>query len=179
MSFLLPCSRNFMQSLRDQLLQAGLVTKEQVNKADADEHRKGRRKRSRRRPQADAAPKPAEAPAAASPQPRKNGAKLKQQPLNRLMDLSDPDTLRVFQAIDAHRVRNEVEGEVPFYFTLRDGRVRRLYVSEEVSRGLEGGRFAIVENGEPEQHILVTAEAVSSIRAADPQAVRFHNQHGA
>lgn len=164
-----------MHSLRTQLLKAGLVTKEQASKADAHANRKTKRRRTRKRnPEAPQAAKPA---APVAPKPRSPRNRLKQQPLNRLMDLSDPNKLQVFQAIDTHRVRNEVEGDVPFYFTLRDGRVRRLYVSEEVSRGLEGGRFAIVENGEPEEHILVTSEAVSPIRAADPNAVRFHNQH--
>ena len=163
-----------MQSLRDQLLKAGLVTKEQAQKAEGGANRRRKRRGGRARS------KPAEGGAAAGetkPAETKPVKKPGDQPVNRMVDLTVPGMLEIMQAIEAHRLREDVTGEVPFYFTLRDQRVRKVFVTHEISRGLEAGRLAIVENGATDQHIIVTVEAVSPIRAADPEAVRFFNQH--
>ncbi|MEL7368921.1 MAG: DUF2058 family protein [Myxococcota bacterium] len=161
-----------MQSLRDQLLKAGLVTKEQAQKAEGGGNRRRKRRGGRSRG------KPAEGAATEAKQGETKPVKKPgDQPVNRMVDLSIPGMLEIMQAIETHRLREDVTGEVPFYFTLRDQRVRKLFVTHEISRGLEAGRLAIVENGDPDKHIIVTADAVSPIRAASPEAVRFFNQH--
>ena len=149
-----------MQSIRDQLLKAGLVSKEDVTKVEAADAQKNRR-RKRKKPS-----KPAEK--RVSPENR---------PVIRPVDLSEPSRLQIFQAIERHRVRGETRGEMEFYFKLRDGRVRKMYVSKEISGGLQSGRLAIVENGEPEKHIIVNCDAVAPIAEIDPGMVRFFNQH--
>ncbi len=161
-----------MQSLRDQLLKAGLVTKEQAQKAEGGANRRRKRRGGRSRAKGEGAAGDENAQADAKPM-KKPG----DQPVNRMVDLTVPGMLEIMQAVEAHRLREDVTGEVPFYFTLRDQRVRKLFVTHEISRGLEAGRLAIVENGAADQHIIVTAEAVSPIRAADPEAVRFFNQN--
>ncbi len=159
-----------MQSLRDQLLKAGLVTKEQAQKAEGGGNRRRKRRGGRAR-KAEGAPTEDNKQGEAKPA-KKPG----DQPVNRMVDLTQPGMLEIMQAVESHRLREDVTGEVPFYFTLRDQRVRKLFVTHEISRGLEAGRLAIVENGAADQHIIVTSEAVSPIRAADPEAVRFFNQ---
>lgn len=173
-----------MQSLRDQLLKAGLVTAEQAERsANADRKRQGRGGRGGEGrgdgPKPERTPdkagdkaqdKPADKPKAQPPRRPNNG------PIPRMIDLSDPVRLKILQAIEAHRFRGDPQGDQPFYFTLRDGRVRKLFVNPAVSKELEGGVLAIVENGDADQHIIVAAEAVSAIRDADPEAVRFSNR---
>lgn len=150
-----------MHSLRDHLLKAGLVTQEQVTRVE--EQKNGRRKK--RRP------------------PKKNGAGAaprqdpKKQPVNRMLDLSDPKRLEIAQAIEAHKVRGETTGEVPFHFALRDGRVRKMFVSKEMQSGLENGQLAIVENGDADVHVIVASDALPAITAVDAEAVRFHNKN--
>ena len=161
-----------MQSLRDQLLKAGLVTKEQAQKAEGGANRRRKRRGGRSRTKPEGAGAEETKQAAAKPV-KKPG----DQPVNRMVDLTLPGMLEIMQAVETHRLREDVTGEVPFYFTLRDQRVRKLFVTHEISRGLEAGRLAIVENGAADQHIIVTSEAVSPIRAADPEAVRFFNQN--
>ena len=90
-----------------------------------------------------------------------------------MLDLSDPNQLALSRAIETHKVRENTRGDVPFHFALRDGRVRKMFVSKETQSALESGRLAIVENGEAEVHIIVSAEAVPAITAVDPQVVRF------
>lgn len=152
-----------MQSLRDKLLSAGLVSQEQAQKAEADVNRpKKKKRRSRNRPRRPDAAKAEAATKAA---------------VNRMLDLSEPSKLAIAQAIEKHRVRGDTRGEMEFYFQLRDGRVRKMFVTKEVSGGLQSGRLAIVENGELDRHIIVSSEAVSEIRAHDAEVVRFHNSH--
>ena len=160
-----------MQSLRDQLLKAGLVTKEQAQKAEGGANRRRKRRGGRARTKPEGAQ--AEDGQQADAKPTKKPG---DQPVNRMVDLTQPGMLEIMQAVEAHRLREDVTGEVPFYFTLRDQRVRKVFVTHEISRGLEAGRLAIVENGETDKHIIVTSDAVSPIRAADPEAVRFFNQ---
>ena len=145
-----------MHSLRDHLLKAGLVTKEQVAKAEAE--KSGKKKKRR---------------------PKKNGGgdRPRAQALNRMIDLSDPEKLKLAQAIESFRVRGDTRGEIAFNFTLRDGSIRKMFVSKEMQVGLEKGALAIVENGEVESHIIVSAEALSVIANVDRDAVRFHNQN--
>ena len=144
-----------MHSLRDHLLKAGLVTKEQAAKAEAE--KSGKRKK--RRPK------------------NKNGhdQKPRLQPINRMIDLSDPEKLKLAQAIESHKVRGDTTGEIAFNFTLRDGRIRKMFVSKEMQVGLEKGALAIVENGEVDHHIIVSADALPAITIVDREAIRFHN----
>lgn len=152
-----------MQSLRDQLLKAGLVTQDQVTKVEATEANKAKRKR-RKKPSSKGPARPR------SPEDKAPSAPI------RTVDLTEPNRLRIFQAIERHRVRGETRGEMEFYFKLRDNRVRKMYVSKEISGGLQSGRLAIVENGEPEKHIIVGCDAVAPIAEIDPGMVRFFNQ---
>src|SRR5688500_6499956 len=136
-----------MHSLRDHLLKAGLVTKELAAKAEAE--KSGKKKK--RRP------------------PKKNGhdnGKPKTHVPNRMLDLSDPQRLKIQQAIESHKVRGDTKGEIAFNFTLRDGRIRKMFVSKEMQAGLGSGNLAIVENGEAESHIIVSSQALAQIGRA-------------
>lgn len=164
-----------MMSLRDQLLKAGLVTEDQVAKAEAATKKGGRRSPGGRDRPRGQGPKPGQEGAEAKPKQPQPSKKSDRPGLPRMLDMSDPIKLQILQAIEAHRVRVDTKGEVPFYFPLRDGRVRKMFVTQAVMGELEAGKLAIVEHGEVERHILVAAEAVSAIREADPEAVRFFN----
>jgi uncharacterized protein YaiL (DUF2058 family) len=155
-----------MQSLRDKLLEAGLVTREQVDRSKAAGNKRG--PGGGARGGAKAAPEVPRSP------PRSKEQRLKERPV-RVLDLSDPARLGVLQAIEAHRLREDTLGDEPFCFTLRDGRIRKLFVSPATVARLEAGALAIVENGADDHHLLVHAAAVEPIRAIDPEAVRFHN----
>lgn len=139
-----------MQTLREQLLQAGLVTAEQAEKADDKTPAKSRRSRRSGRGRA------------------KTG-------VDRAVDLEDPKRLAIMKAIEQHRLRDDHEGEIAFNFTTRgDIKIRKLFVNVRTAARLGAGELAIVENGNAQDHIIVTKEAVAPIRAVDPDAVRFH-----
>ncbi len=163
-----------MQSLSDQLLKAGLITEEQFARA------KSGPKRGRKRPRRSGAVRrnaqnagAALAGAQAGPQAEERRAKSGAVP--RMLDLKDPGKLKICQAVEKHRLRDDTSGEVSFHFVLRNQRVGKMFVSQEVAKRLEAGELAIVEFGTAEDHAIVSAPAVSAIRAVDGDAVRFHN----
>lgn len=165
-----------MQSLREHLLKAGIVTEEQAAKAEARSKR-GRSRRSRRGGRRNKNP---EVTVAKTEEGTVEVTETKQvaakdQPVNRLVDVSDPIRLQIHQAIEEHRLRDAHEGEVQFHFTLRDGRIRKMFINKPTSEALEGGKLAIVENGQIDEHIIVDSAAIPAIRTADAEAVRFHN----
>ena len=145
-----------MQNLREKLAKAGLVSEDQVAKAEATASRRARERKktgrpdSRRRPRLDSNPAQGASP-------------------------DDESTLRILRAIEQHRVRGDTRGEQEFHFELRDGRVRKLFLTRDVSHGLAAGRLAVVEWGEADRHIVVEREAVPKIRAVDGEAIRFFN----
>ncbi len=144
-----------MQSMRDQLLKAGLVSEEQVTKVEAKEKQK---KRKRRKPA-----RPARAPEAPRPD------------VPRVVEMPEHDRISLSRTIERYRVRGDTRGEVEHYFTLRDGRVRKMFVTKEVSGGLVSGRLAIVENGEIDRHTIVDCAALREIGDINTSIVRFHN----
>lgn len=139
-----------MHDLREQLLKAGLVTKDQVATAGGKASRPNKRKTGA-----------GKSPRSASTRPAPK--------------IEDPTTLAVMQAIERHRVRGETTGPVPFHFQLRSGKIRKLYINELTARKLESGAWAIVENGSSERHVIVTRDAVRLVADADPGALRFFN----
>ena len=142
-----------MPTLREQLLQAGLVSPEQAEKAEEKVANKGKTRRSKR-----------------------GGRGRNKATAERSVDLEDPKRLEVMQAIEQHKLReDDYSGEIAFNFTTRgDAKIRKLFVNVRTAAKLGAGELAIVENGGEKEHIIVTKDAVARIKAVDPDAVRFH-----
>jgi uncharacterized protein YaiL (DUF2058 family) len=141
-----------MPTLREQLLQAGLVSAEQAQKAEDPGRGKSRRSKRGGR-----------------------GRNKTTDAAGREVDLEDPKKLEVMKAIERHRLRESFEGDIPFNFTVRgDAKIRKMFVDVPTAAKLGSGALAIVENGSAQDHVIVEREAVAAIRAVDPDAVRFH-----
>jgi hypothetical protein len=185
-----------MQSLRDKLLKAGLVTEEQAKQAETD----NARKKARPPPQP---PQPARArdagpernthsqgprnfsgrPAAPAVEgripklPPLPGSKAHQREQSK-KQLALDRTLR--ELVHGAQVPPEL-GSHTFYFVTRKGRLRRLEVSEAQAKLLETGALAVVERPEPAQieHSLVPPETAEKMLALQEKSVRFFNRTGA
>lgn len=142
-----------MTTLREQLLQAGLVTAEQAEKAENKVNgANGKARRSKR------------------------GGKTRVKVDGRTVEIDDPKKLEVLKAVEKFKLRDDYAGEIPFSFTLRgNAKIRKMLVDIPTAAKLGSGELAIVENGTEQDHVIVTSEAVASIRAVDPDAVRFHS----
>ncbi len=151
-------------SLREQLLKAGLVSKEKAHQAKRQQVKK---KRQQRAAQAE--------PSAEEQQRRRQRAEkaARDRELNRKRDEARRQrdiAAQITQLIDANRHPRGKGGddEVAFHFTYR-GKIKRLHVSPHSQRMISDGRLVIVNhNGRFE---LVPADVAEKIRARNPALV--------
>jgi uncharacterized protein YaiL (DUF2058 family) len=181
-----------MQNLRDKLLKAGLVSKEQTEKVaeepkpsraaprrderpPAREHREHREHRGPPREHHRAPPPRTES--SIPKLPPLPGSKAHQRIEARKQRELD-DKLR--DLVQNNQIPTE-PGASTFYFVTRKGRLRRLEVSEAQAKQLEEGKLAVVERQEPAQieHSLVLPEIAEKMLALFPKSVRFLNKPGA
>lgn len=178
------------QSLRDKLLQAGLVNEEQAKKAEEEARRDARARRQGRGPRKGKGPG---APQKAAPRPlteeerraREEEAAFREREreLNREREENRKraaEDRRRLEALRALAEKHEVEerGDEPFHFVSRKRKLLRLYLTKEQIAALESGELAIIDKPTPAElgQALVTREAAEQALALDPRALRFYNR---
>ena len=144
-----------MQSLRDKLLKAGLVSAQQAERVDAEQ-------RAAKHPR----PHPP-TPAPVDPKAQQRLSALEQRQLDR----------KLRELARGGEVPRE-EGERTFHFQTRKAKLRRIDLSDAQAKKLEAGELAIVECPEPAQieHVLVSAAAAEKMAKLSDKAVRFWNR---
>lgn len=156
-----------VQTLREKLIQAGLVKPEagrQAQNQSATAKETGQPARA------------AQGPTPGAP-PVVPGSKAHQ----RLLALQQVEVDRKLrELVQRFQVAAEA-GEHAFYFATRKKKLRRLEISEAQARLLEQGALAIVERPEPGQieHSLVPAQAADQMLGISDKSVRFYNRRGA
>ena len=186
-----------MQSLRDKLLKAGVVSEEDAKRvaeakakeaeqprAVADRPRSGAPERSRGRE---------DRPRAAAPERRPPPKREYESPLPKFEPLpgtaaASRELARKQLELD-RKIRDLVaSAEVPveigatvFYFMTRKNKLRRMTLTEAQATLLREGKLAVVERPEPAQieHSLVPPEAAEAVMKLSERAVRFLNKEGA
>lgn len=155
-------------SLRDQLLKAGLVTEDQVREAARDKGRKTKDARKNRKSGKPAAKADNGAARAARKAQAEKAARDKA--LNR-----EQEELRRRQALNAqardiikNNSLNDPAGEIPHNFVWGE-RVRRVYVNAEQHKALAEGRL-LVAMFKARAHI-VNPETAGKLEAIDPKFV--------
>ena len=182
-----------MQSLKDKLLKAGLVSEEQAKKADDEKAKASERKAQAPRPPPPAREeRPARVdrppPQARRPPPREAApARIpKLPPLPGSKEAQRNDAKKQVQLDRALREKvlaTQVvidSGATTFYFVTRKQKLRRLELSEAQAKMLEEGKLAVVERPDPDriEHALVPPEAAAELFALSEKAVRFWNREG-
>jgi len=156
-------------SLREQLLQAGLVTEKQAKQAErsSKDQRHRQAKGGQRTP-------PAPAPTPSTAAQRAQAAKLlRDQELNRKQREKSERKARAAQLrqlVEQLRVPRPESDE--FYNFVDGGKVRRIQVTPELRARVIAGGLVIVRCAD--RYDLVPAEAVERIREHDPEAVVTH-----
>jgi len=153
--------------LQEQLLKAGLASKKQAKKA---EHEK---RISRKQNQG-------EAPAAVVVADKVRQEQAAQAMRNRELNLQRLEEVRlreqkaqVKQLIETSRLPRDERGE-PYHF-VEQNKIKRLFVSEEMTDQLSRGQLAIVKLGPGYE--VVPAKAARQIASRDPAAVVvFHEK---
>ncbi|MBL8919508.1 MAG: DUF2058 family protein [Myxococcaceae bacterium] len=161
-----------MQSLRDKLLKAGLVTEDAAKKAETEKHAPPPKRREPRDGPQRPRPEPALPKFAPLPGSKEAHRQLAKKQLEADRELRE----RVLAA----QVERQA-GATPFYFVTRKNKLRRLELTEEQAKALEGGALAVVERPDPDQieHALVPAAVARELLTQFPKAVRFLNTPGA
>ncbi|MFT3906119.1 MAG: DUF2058 domain-containing protein [Steroidobacteraceae bacterium] len=150
-------------SLRDQLLQAGLVTEKQVRQAEQQQNRPPRQQQSKKERQQPSVRELAAQKAQAEKAERDRELARKQQEKAE----RKARWAQVRQLIEQHKVPR-VEGEDYYHFT--DGRmVKRLSVNAELRAQIQAGTLQIARcDGKYE---LVPTAAAERIREREPAAI--------
>lgn len=162
-----------MQSLKDKLLKAGLVSEEQAKKAEAE---KAARPAARARPAGPARPVQQRVPDEIPKLPPLATSKEANRQLAR-QQLELDRKLR--EKVLAAEVPIEL-GPATFHFVTRKGKLRRLELTEAQQKKLEQGELAVVERPDPDQiaHALVPAAVALELKAMSERCVRFLNKDG-
>ncbi|HSG88516.1 MAG TPA: DUF2058 domain-containing protein [Pseudomonadales bacterium] len=161
-------------SLREQMLKAGLVDEKKVKALDQQE-RLGKRKQKGKAKQKPKAERRAEL-APAAPDSRKSAtAALKaradrDRDLNRARQMKEEKRALKLQIADiiGRRRHPRKDGEIAYNF-LDGKKVKHIYVTRALRDGLGAGRMDIVRHGNG--HEVVDAEVAEKLRALDPKVV--------
>jgi uncharacterized protein len=159
-------------SLRDQLLKAGLVSEQQVQKAERDQKR-----------QAYVAPRGRKAPKGPTPQEvafQKAAAEkaARDAELNRKkQDKADRKAkfAQIRQLVEQHQIARV---ETDDFYNFQDGvKIRRVPVNPQLRERLVRGDLAIVRN--EGRYAFIPADIAEQVRARVERAVIHHNKPGA
>jgi uncharacterized protein YaiL (DUF2058 family) len=191
-----------MQSLRDKLLKAGLVSEDDAKKAAEEKaqaksarpppsnDRRSDRPRDERPPRREDRPprrderphhrreeRPAPAEAKVPKLPPMQGSKeANRQAARKQLELDK----QLRELVLANTVPVDA-GATPFYFVTRKNKLRRLELTEAQAKMLERGELAVVERPDPDkiEHALVPPAIAEQLKALSERAVRFLNKEGA
>jgi uncharacterized protein YaiL (DUF2058 family) len=163
-----------MQSLRDKLMKAGLVSEADAKKAEVDKREAPRSPR----PAREARPARHDDFSGRIPKlPPLAGSKEAHRQLAK-------QQLETDRAIREKVLSSQVPvepGATVFYFVTRKNKLRRLELSEAQAKQLQDGALAVVERPDPDKidHALVPPAIAEELLALSQKAVRFLNKSGA
>ncbi|PCI60083.1 MAG: hypothetical protein COB35_10110 [Gammaproteobacteria bacterium] len=158
-----------MASLQEQLLKAGLTTKQKARQANADKRKKNKQKRSgvqhdatlQEQVKIDLVAKQAEKTAkdAALNAEKKQQLAVKEQ------------YLRIKQILEHHQLKN-VNGEAEYNYTINKV-IKKLYVDQTTLNALVNGRLALC--GWDEITYIVTSETAAKLAQLDASVILVQN----
>jgi uncharacterized protein YaiL (DUF2058 family) len=153
-----------MQSLKDKLMKAGLVSEEAAQRASRPAEVEHKVEHAfTNRPPGGAIPKLPPLPGSPAAQRQQSQKQL--------------ETDRQVRARVNETFIDIETGPRAFYFPTRKGKARRLDISEAQALKLEAGELAIVERPDPGgiEHALVPAAVALELKQLNEKAVRFLN----
>jgi hypothetical protein len=158
-----------MASLQDQLLKAGLTTKQKARQANTSQRKTNKQKRSG-----------VALGDSLQEQVKQDLVKTQQEKLakdsalnqERQQQLANKEkALRIQQILEHHQIKN-VKGETEYNYTF-NSKIKKLFVDPITHRALVNGRLAVC--GLVEDSYLVTAETAEKIATLDPSVILVQN----
>jgi uncharacterized protein YaiL (DUF2058 family) len=165
-----------MQSLRDKLLKAGLVTEQQAKDSERQQKEPKRPKQApasfKQRQQAETEEERQRREAFAAREAEQAEERRREAAKKEEARQQSERALTIRQLVASHRLRDAL-GDVNFHFVRRSGKIGRVAVKQEIADQLEQGALAVVEDPGNPEHAVVPRDAALRIRKVDPAAVRF------
>ncbi|MBA6263041.1 MAG: DUF2058 domain-containing protein [Colwellia sp.] len=158
-----------MASLQDQLLKAGLTTKQKARQANTSQRKTNKQKRSGVAKDESLQDQVKQDLAKAQKEKLAKDAALNEEKKQQLANKEK--TLRIQQILEHHQIKN-VNGETEYNFTF-NSKIKKLFVNALTHRALVNGRLAVC--GLVEQSYLVTAETAAKLATLDPSVILVQN----
>ncbi len=158
-----------MASLQDQLLKAGLTTKQKARQANSDKRKKNKQKRSG-----------VEHGATMQEQVQQDLAKAKAEKLTKDSALNEKKKqellakeqyLRIKQILEHHQIKN-VFGDAEYNYTFNN-KIKKLALNDKTHRALVNGRLALC--GLDEITYIVTSETAAKLVELDDKIILVQN----
>jgi len=158
-----------MASLQEQLLKAGLTTKQKARQANTDKRKKNKQKRSGAK---------VETSIEEQVKDNVNAAKLEKQQKDQALNAAKQQALaekeanlRIKQILEHHQITG-IEGETVYNYTF-ENKVKKLYVDDKTLQALTNGRLAVC--GLEQQVYVVTRETADKVAELAPSVILVKN----
>lgn len=158
-----------MSSLQDQLLKAGLTTKQKARQANSDKRRKNKQKRSGAKVEASMQEQVKQDLAKQQAQKQEKDKALNEQKKAELAQKEHHQ--RVLQILIHHSL-SDIDGELEYNYTF-GSTIKKLYVTQAIQDALVNGRLALC--GLDEKTYVVTAETAEKLATIDENVVLLKN----
>lgn len=159
-----------MASLQDQLLKAGLTTKQKARQANTDKRKKNKQKRSGAKVDVSIQEQVKQDVAKQQAEKQAKDAALNAERQQALAEKEQ--TQRILQILSHHQV-TDIDGEVEYNYTF-DGKIKKLLVDEKTQKALVNGRLSIC--GLEGVTYLVTAETAEKVATIDDSVILLKNE---
>ncbi|WP_371188849.1 DUF2058 domain-containing protein [Thalassotalea maritima] len=158
-----------MSSLQDQLLKAGLTTKQKTRQANSDRRKKKKQQRSGVQVEATLQEQVKLDLAQAKAEKAAKDKALNEQRKQQLADKEQHH--RLLQILEHHHIK-ETDGEIEYNYT-DNGKVKKLFVNPKTQQALINGRLAICALDDISY--LVTAETAEKLATIDSRVILLAN----
>lgn len=158
-----------MASLQDQLLKAGLTTKQKARQANSDARKKNKQKRSGVKHELSLQEQVKQELAQKKAEKAKKDAELNEQKNQQL--LQKETYLRILQILQHHQL-SKIDGETEYNYTFNN-KVKKLLVDNVTHKALVNGRLAVC--GLDETTYVVTSETAEKIATLDSSVILVQN----
>ncbi len=158
-----------MASLQEQLLKAGLTTKQKTRQANADKRKKNKQKRSGVQHEASLQEKVQQD--LAQQQAEKAAKDMALNSEKKIQLAAKEQYLRIKQILTHHQLKN-VEGEHEYNYTFAS-KIKRIPLDEQTYNALVKGRLALC--GLDEVTYLVTSETADKLVSLAPDIILVKN----
>lgn len=159
-----------MASLQDQLLKAGLTTKQKARQANTDKRKKNKQKRSGVKVETSLQEQVKQDLAKAQAEKAAKDLALNEEKKQQLA--AKEQHQRVLQILQHHHLK-AIDGEVAYNYTF-NAVVKKLYVDEKTHKALVNGYLALC--GLEETTYVVTAETALKLGEILPDVVLVQNE---